>query len=168
MSYISALADILCRKEILPEIIEEKFDDFLKSVEEKAVTQIKRNRILPPGQEERIGYYLRAKALDEELSFLETGVAFLSLGINVENQIEGESSDIIIQNMREKGCRTVGEFLYITGPAGERIAKHSDLTHLYEAEFIKIWQKQSAYRPDAYDEDLKQEIFNFIFSRENK
>jgi len=165
MNNIQALASFLSLKEILPDNFEDNFDNFLKNIEEKAVNHVKKNRILTPGQEARIGYYLRAKALDEELTFFETGVTFVSIGINIENQVPGESSAIIVQNMREKGCRTIGEFLYITGPAGERIARHSDLTHLYEAEFHKIWKKQQNYRPSSYDDDLKKEILNFIFNR---
>lgn len=139
-------------------------ENYIESIERKVIDIILKNRVLTSGDESRIGFYIRAKALDEEISFFESGVAMMSIALSLKNQISGESSDIITENMRMKGCRTVGEFLFFTGPAGERIVKHSDLTGLFEAELNKIWKKQATYNPAKYTEELKKKIFTAIFS----
>lgn len=157
-SLIASLSD----EGFLPEFHSD-LSKYIESTEKDAVIAVSKQRVLTIGQEARIGIYLRTKALDEELSFFETGVALLSIGIALEEQIEGESSEIITENMRQKGCRTIGEFLFITGPAGERIVKHSNLTGYYKIEFNKIWKKQISYRPLKYTDDLKNRIYGDLF-----
>ncbi|HRZ80709.1 MAG TPA: hypothetical protein P5044_11930, partial [bacterium] len=65
------------------------------------------------------------------------------------------------------GCRTVGEFLFFTGPAGERIVKHSDLTGLFRAELAKIWKKQASYNPSTYSNDIRERLSLLIFGQED-
>jgi hypothetical protein len=142
-------------------------EEYISMTERKAVELILKNRVLTAGDEARIGFYIRAKALDEEISKFESGVAVLSIALSINSQIPGESSAIIAENMRSKGCRTVGEFLFFTGPAGERIVKHSDLTNLFKAELAKIWKKQASYNPSTYNEDLKERISGVIFGPED-
>lgn len=158
-----SVIDLLSTEVFLPQIKNSSVERYVESIEEKAVENVLKHRVLTVGDESRIGFYLRAKALDEELSFFETGVAILSIAIAIRDQIEGENSEIITENMRSKGCRTIGEFLFLTGPAGERIVKHSNLTGLYVAEFNKIWKKQFSYNNGKYSEERKRRILKAVF-----
>ncbi|HNW81474.1 MAG TPA: hypothetical protein PKG52_01165 [bacterium] len=164
MENLNSIIELLSNEGFIFAKGEMSIENYIEFIEKKAVDIILKNRVLTAGDESRIGFYIRAKALDEEISFFESGVAMMSIALSLKNQISGESSDIITENMRMKGCRTVGEFLFFTGPAGERIVRHSDLTGLFKAEFDKIWKKQSGYNPAKYTDKLKKNISTAIFS----
>lgn len=167
MDNLSALIKFLSDHGFLYEKQDIMLEEYISMTERKAVELILKNRVLTTGDEARIGFYIRAKALDEEISKFECGVAMLSIALSVSFQIPGESSAIIAENMRSKGCRTVGEFLFFTGPAGERIVKHSDLTNLFKAELSKIWKKQASYNQSTYNDGLKNTISALIFGPED-
>lgn len=166
MDNLSAVINFLSSHDFLYEKQDVTPEEYIFETERKAVGFIRKNRVLTSGDEARIGFYIRAKALDEEISKFECGVAILSIAVSVNSQIPGESSAIVVENMRAKGCRTVGEFLFFTGPAGERIVKHSDLTGLFRAEFAKIWKKQASYNLSIYNDGLKNLISLLIFGSE--
>ncbi len=167
MDNLSAIINFLSEHGFLYEKMELTLEEYISMTERKAVDLILKNRVLTAGDEARIGFYIRAKALDEEISKFECGVAVLSIALSVNSQIQGESSAIIAENMRSKGCRTVGEFLFFTGPAGERIVKHSDLTGLFRAELAKIWKKQASYNPSTYSNDIRERLSLLIFGQED-
>ena len=131
-------------------------------------------------------YPLRAKALDRHLHPYRTGRALFHLNQRrgfKSNRKTDKSQDGPVkrsveefqQKLKERQCRTVGEYLHQLH--GERKSvrarrtgtKKTDIYELYpnramlEEEFGQIWQSQRRFHPDVFTERAREAIHKTIF-----
>ena len=135
-------------------------------------------------------YFLRSKALDEEISLLELGRALFHLNQRrgfKSNRKSGKDSDSgkiqkgiteLQSKIEETNSRTLGEFLRQIEASGRekeetnltdlllgeiRIRNRYTLRSMYEDEFEKIWESQTRFHPKTLTKELKEKIFDAIF-----
>lgn len=124
-------------------------------------------------------YLLRARALDKKLEPYEFGRAlyhlaqrrgYLSNRKTVKESDEGEEDEGIVKagisdlasKIKEKKCRTLGEYFSTLDPEDDRIRKNYTARQMYLDEFEAIWKKQAKYNPNLTDE-AKATIHRAIF-----
>jgi len=134
------------------------------------------------GRNESINpYELRKKGLNEQLSLMEFGRVLYHIcrrrgfksnrktdapdaGSKIEKGYEGI---IGISTTREEiikgGFKTVGEYLSSLNPHNIRRRNRFIERKMYEEEFEKIWEKQSAFYSNVLTNELKTKIANAIF-----
>ncbi len=112
-------------------------------------------------------YRLRKKGLDEKLSKFELGRVLYHLNqrrgfksslksgeAKDDNKIT-ESTDKLQEKMKEKNCRTLGEYLANKNPLEERLRGRYTLRAMYIHEFDLLWDKQKEFYPELSDEIKK-------------
>lgn len=137
-------------------------------------------------------YFLRAKALDEELNPAEFARALIHLAKRrgfksnrkVLSDTEGKSYSKAIENLsnqlKEHKARTLGEYLwrlYQSFPKGKEHQRatikfrYADANNpifptrsMVQAEFAEIWKTQARFTP-RYSEEHRQSIFDIIFNQ---
>jgi CRISPR-associated endonuclease Csn1 len=122
-------------------------------------------------------YYLRAKALDEKMPLHATGRAlyhlaqrrgFLSNRKTDSNDKETgpvkEGISDLAQKIKQANMRTLGEYLFNIDPVHEkRIRGRWTARSMYEEEFNLIWEAQSRWHPQLYNENIRWNIHKAIF-----
>jgi len=131
-------------------------------------------------------YFLRKKALDEQLEPYELGRVFLHLAKRKgflsnrkDDREEGgklkKGYEDLRNAMKDANARTYGEFLYERRKKGEKIrislfdneGKFSGglfpFREVYKEEFEKIWSAQKVFQPQILTNENKELIKNAIF-----
>ncbi|MFO0284593.1 MAG: type II CRISPR RNA-guided endonuclease Cas9 [Acidobacteriota bacterium] len=122
-------------------------------------------------------YYLRAKALDEELSLMELGRALYHLAQRrgfqsnrkagpAKDEKPGEVQkgiDEISQAMQADGSRTLGEYFSRLDPAVRRIRSRWTDRKMYRQEFEAIWRTQEKFHVGELSEERRSLIEAAIF-----
>lgn len=170
------LLHILQRVGLLPEgeateVIEKIDADFRKRYESQ-VGEHQLAQVLP--------YYLRKRALDEELKPYEFGRVLYHLGQRrgfksnrrkppaegeeeKKRQEQTDQMDLAddVKKKLDSGELILGKYL-VDFPA-ERIRNMWTSRKWYENEFNAIWKEQAQYHPGILTDELKEEIYNCIF-----
>lgn len=143
---------------------------------DKLFRMLLRNGLLPPGEKEikalfeQEPYFLRAKGLNEKLSRYEIGRVLYHLnqrrGFWSNRKSEKKKEDGVVvksatalqEQLKQNDCRTLGEYFSKIDPHEQRIRGHYTFRSMYEDEFNRLWEKQSAYHDGLLTEELKIEI----------
>lgn len=120
-------------------------------------------------------YRLRAAALDEKLSRFALGRALYHLAqrrgflSNRKASKKDEDAGVVKAGIRElseemkrKGCRTLGEYFASLDPEQEKIRRRWTARQMYVDEFEQIWTEQCKYYDDLTDESHRL-VFDAIF-----
>ncbi len=133
---------------------------------------------------------LRKVGLERRLTPHELGRALFHLnqrrGFKSNRQTDQDDKDAgLIQRgasaleaaMRESGCRTVGEYLYVrrsrgewvrarpTGTGKERTYPFYPQRRMLEAEFRALWETQAKHHPELLSDALREELFRIVFQQ---
>jgi len=118
-------------------------------------------------------YQLRAKGLNEQLSFYELGRVLYHINQRrgfKSNRKAGKSDgkvatalSVLQQQIDEQKYRSLGEYLASIEPREQRIRCRYTKRSMYEDEFELIWNKQSTFYSDSLNSELKREVQNIIF-----
>lgn len=122
-----------------------------------------------------VPYYLRARALDHQLSKEEIARVFYHLSqrrgflsnrkSNIKENI-GEVKTSITELHKEivdKQCRTLGELYSKTIPYQHRIRDRYTARDMYTEEFDKIFSKQKEFYPGVFTEEFHKQIYSALF-----
>ncbi|MDR2697862.1 MAG: hypothetical protein LBB40_05240, partial [Holophagales bacterium] len=130
------------------------------------------------GDSSRLPYYLRAKALDRQLTPYELGRTLYHLAqrrgfksnkradARTDAEERGKVKDGIRlqrEKLEVKGARTIGEMLSKEDPETDRIRARYNARDMIEHEFNTIWERQNKYHPNLLTEKLKGDIHERIF-----
>lgn len=115
-------------------------------------------------------YSLRMRGLDEKLSLVEFGRVLMQLckhrGFQSNRKSKGDDDGVVkksiselYQKMKQKGVRTLGEYL-VAEPT-----KRGRYTHreMYKDEFEQLWAAQATHHSSTLTATLKVKIHNTIF-----
>lgn len=130
-------------------------------------------------------YFLRAEALKNKISLDKLGRILFHLSLRrgyqsnrneTEEDNEGGKIKSAIDNLyhilKEKGYRTLGEYLYkekvckFNMEYDKKSAKENSVyptRKMYEDEFDAIWDAQAVFYPELLTKDLKLQFFNALF-----
>ncbi|MBN1900926.1 type II CRISPR RNA-guided endonuclease Cas9, partial [Candidatus Sumerlaeota bacterium] len=124
-------------------------------------------------------YELRRKGIDEEVSEEEFSRILINLNSrrgfksnlkeSKEKKKEKNTGNILNQisdlekKIMESGSRTLGEYLAHLLDTGEKIRGKYTRRNMYEDEFELLWNKQSQFKPDMWNDKLKEKIKHIIF-----
>lgn len=122
-------------------------------------------------------YILRAAALDEELPPFYLGRALYHLAQRrgfksnrkappKQDEKPGEVAkaiDELREAVKQSGARTLGEYFARLDPFEHRIRQRWTARDLYQDEFNRIWDTQSAYHPELLTPEHRKELFNAVF-----
>lgn len=115
-------------------------------------------------------YELRKRGLDEKLTLYELGRALFHInqrrgfksnrktGKAKEDNIIAKEAGELQQEIKEAGCRTLGEYFAKVNPEENRIRGHYTFRSMYEEEFDLLWKKQSEHYPEILTEELKKKV----------
>ncbi len=139
---------------------------------------------LLPKQQERFDeimllnpYALRTKALDERMELYELGRALYHLGqrrgfkSNRKTDSDKEDGKVydsisnIDKEIKDKQCRTLGEYLYSLDPHQERIRGRYTARRHYEQEFERIWNAQLPHHQKQLNVNNRKRIYEAIFDQ---
>jgi len=152
---------------IIPELDREllsKYADSFKSVE-----TVNLDNLLP--------YWVRKRALDEQLESYELGRALYHLAHRrgfLSNRKSPQKADEELgkvkaginelkQQITDSGSRTLGEFFAGLNPHERRIRSRWTHRDMYREEFDAIWQTQQQYMPEVLNEKQYSELYNAFF-----
>jgi CRISPR-associated endonuclease Csn1 len=125
-------------------------------------------------------YKLRKIALDHKLELYEIGRVLYHFSQRrgfKSNRKEGrQDSDKelgavkagiadLAQQKEDAGARTLGEYFAGLDPhqVGQNVRRRWTARKMYEDEFTAIWKKQATYYPDLLNEDLRREVWHWLF-----
>lgn len=140
-------------------------------------------RILPKKEDEfsdlmsKNPYELRARGLDKKLSLTELGRVLYHLaqrrGFKSNRKSEKDKEDGKVKTgiselqakIDAEACSTLGEYLhkFRAKNTEDRLRGHYTHRNMYENEFGKLWEKQSAYYPGILTEKLRENAYGAIF-----
>jgi CRISPR-associated endonuclease Csn1 len=125
-------------------------------------------------------YYLRKMALDERLEAHEIGRILFHLiqrrGFlsnrreNKQNpdqkkelgQVKEEIHSLE-QEIQNAGARTLGEFFAGLDPHAQKVRRRWTARKMFQDEFEKIWEAQTAHRPELLTQELHDKIAHLLF-----
>ncbi len=163
------LAHLLQKFGWLPACSDVEFQRVLNQWDRENAEKYKAHTNLP--------YFLRARALDEELTLMELGRALYHLGQRrgfQSNRKAGPSKDEkpgevqkgideISQAMQTDGSRTLGEYFSRLDPKDRRIRARWTDRKMYRHEFEAIWQAQEEFHAGELSAERKALIEAAIF-----
>lgn len=149
--------------------------EFIERIDRETVTKYI-NQIKDPTQFVHvIPYYLRARALDHQLSIEELGRVFYHLAQRrgfLSNRKGNKKEDIGVvkkgiselhQEIKNTQSRTLGEYLSHVDPSIKRIRDRYTGRDMYVEEFISIFEKQKQFYPDIMTDSFKKELYLSLF-----
>lgn len=125
-------------------------------------------------------YFLRKRALDEPMEPHELGRVFFHLiqrrGF-LSNRREGKKNQDqkkelgkvkagihdLEQKIENAGARTIGEYFAGLDPHADKVRRRWTARKMYQHEFDRMWESQSAHHPGVLTEELRREIDRLLF-----
>ncbi|MGH9816470.1 MAG: type II CRISPR RNA-guided endonuclease Cas9 [Candidatus Acidiferrales bacterium] len=164
----------ISRSQLRHEILE-KLDEELRAKWEPAMAQAN-----PQGAVHVLPYFLRARALDEQLEPFELGRALYHLGQRrgfLSNRREKSKSPeeekekgkvyegigALEQDISKTGARTLGEYFSRIDPTEQRIRQRYTHRSMFQQEFESIWKAQAEHHPQVLSTQLKKEMHQLLF-----
>jgi len=175
---LTKLANLLQRAALLPKGDlgdGERRDRFLADLD-KAIYSRYRDRI-PRTTLDQLPYFLRARALDENLAPDEFGRAIYHLaqrrGFKSNRKAPPKKDEDpgvvkkavaeLAQDMTASGARTLGEYLSRLDPHKQRLRGRWTARKMYEDEFDALWAAQAKHHSDLLTDALRDKVREAIF-----
>ncbi|MEO0288088.1 MAG: type II CRISPR RNA-guided endonuclease Cas9 [candidate division WOR-3 bacterium] len=159
-------------------------NNFFDDQKDKIFDSFERNEFLSKLDKEMLNpYILRKKGLDEKLELKELARIFYHIAqhrgfkttkrelAKIEEGGEKKKESGVIQSeinslaeqIKQSGCRTLGEYFSMLFEKGERIRGKHTSRKMYEEEFEQIFKKQKEFYPEILTDEFKKKLYKLIF-----